>query len=81
MNAPLLREVLVPEDRTLCAPGAQAPQALATQGVWRMVWESRFGPMLIEVIDGTCRVNGQPVQPARRPAATAPALIPRKVRP
>jgi hypothetical protein len=31
--------------------------------VQRHVWESRFGAMLIEVVDGVAYVNGQRVEP------------------
>ena len=34
---------------------------LATEGVQRYVWQSAFGPMLIEVRDGAAFVNGQRV--------------------
>jgi hypothetical protein len=44
MNAPLLPEVLLGVDVF------EEPQLpLATEGVQRYVWESRFGAMLIEV--------------------------------
>lgn len=56
MNAPLLAEVLVDLD-----PGPQLPLALATEGALRYVWSSRWGSMLIEVIDDQVFVNGQPV--------------------
>jgi hypothetical protein len=39
----------------------QLPLSLATDGVLRYVWQSAFGPMLIEVRDGTAFVNGEPV--------------------
>ena len=42
----------------------QMPLALATDGVLRYVWQSAFGPMLIEVRDGQAFVNGQRVTPA-----------------
>jgi hypothetical protein len=42
----------------------QIPLALATEGMQRVVWESRFGPILIEVVDGVCFVNREPVEPA-----------------
>jgi hypothetical protein len=58
MNAPLLPEVL----RQL-HESPQAALPLATEGVARYVWESRFGAMLIEVIDGVAFVNGQKVEP------------------
>lgn len=43
---------------------AQRPLPLSTEGVQRVVWDSRFGPILIEVVDGVCFVNRQPVEPA-----------------
>ena len=41
----------------------QMPLSLATEGVLRYVWQSAFGPMLIEVRDGLAFVNGQKVTP------------------
>lgn len=62
MNAPLLPEVL------LGAPDRpQSPLQLATEGVQRYVWESRFGAMLIEVIDGAAYVNGECVEALASP--------------
>ena len=60
MNAPLLPERLV------CPPGESPEPALepSTAGVLRVVWASRFGPMLIEVRDGVAYVNGERVEPA-----------------
>jgi hypothetical protein len=58
MTAPLLPDVLTRISRS---PRADLP--LATEGVLRYVWESRFGPMLIEVRDGRAFVNGQAVEP------------------
>jgi hypothetical protein len=52
MNAPLYREVLLPAD------SSQPPLPLATEGVLRYVWESRFGTMLIEVVGDQVYVNG-----------------------
>lgn len=52
MNAPLYREVVLPADST------QPPLPLATQGVLRYVWESKFGSMLIEVVGDRVYVNG-----------------------
>ncbi len=42
----------------------QTDLPLATDGVLRYVWESRFGPMLIEAADGVVLVNGKRVAPA-----------------
>jgi hypothetical protein len=39
----------------------QAPLPLAAEGVLRYVWQSAFGPMLIEVHDDTAFVNGRRV--------------------
>ncbi|HEY2559629.1 MAG TPA: hypothetical protein VGI48_07985 [Caldimonas sp.] len=41
----------------------QMPLSLAAEGVLRYVWQSAFGPMLIEVRDGIAFVNGEPVTP------------------
>lgn len=43
------------------ADDAQAPLPLATDGVQRWVWQSRFGAMLIEVIGDDSFVNGERV--------------------
>ena len=59
MNAPLLPEVF-----TRIATPPQADLPLSAEGVLRYVWESRFGPMLIEVRNGQTFVNGQLVEPA-----------------
>ena len=61
MNAAVSAEVL------LRRPGGerdsgQVPLSLATPGVQRWVWESRYGPMLIEVIRGQIYLNGELVQ-------------------
>lgn len=56
MNAPLLPEVLTGAQR------ADEPALpLASEGVHRYVWQSAFGPILIEVHDGAAFVNGQRV--------------------
>ena len=56
MNAPLLPEVLL---------GVQAVDQralqLATAGIQRFVWQSAYGPILIEVRDGASFVNGKRV--------------------
>lgn len=57
MNAPLLPEIVLGQ------PDGQPSLNLATEGVLRYVWESAFGPMLIEVRDGAAFVNGQRVVP------------------
>ena len=59
MDAPLLQEVVL---RSELPPQADLP--LATEGVLRYVWSSRWGEMLIEVVDGVAYVNGQRVEPA-----------------
>ena len=41
----------------------QMPLSLAAEGVLRYVWQSAFGPILIEVRDGLAFVNGEPVTP------------------
>lgn len=70
MNAPLLPEILVRQQ-----PSPQEDLPLAAEGVLRYVWESRFGPMLIEVKEGRVYVNGQAVQladPGPLPGGTPP---------
>ncbi len=42
---------------------AQPPLPLASEGVQRWVWRSRFGSILIEVVAGEVFVNGQRVEP------------------
>ena len=42
----------------------QMPLELASDGVLRYVWESKFGPMLIEARDGVSYVNGTRVTSA-----------------
>lgn len=59
MNAPLL-----PEHLSVRQGDTQAALPLAAEGVERYVWESRFGSMLIEVVDGVVYVNGQEVERA-----------------
>lgn len=67
MNAPLHPEVL----RFLeTSPQAELP--LACEGAQRYVWESRFGPMLIEVIGGVAYVNGSRVDRLDAGAAGSP---------
>lgn len=56
MNA-LLSEVHVGQTRS-----DQVELPLAAEGVLRYVWESRFGPMLIEVKEGRAYVNDHAVQ-------------------
>jgi hypothetical protein len=58
MNAPLHPEVLLRREP------AQPELALASEGVQRYVWESKFGEMLIEVKEGRVYVNGSLVEPS-----------------
>ena len=57
MNPVLLPEVLAWRD-----PSPQCELPLATEGVLRYVWESRFGTMLIEAKGGELFVNGKHVE-------------------
>ncbi len=57
MNAAVSAEVLLRR-----AEDGQAALPLAAPGVQRWVWESRYGPMLIEVIRDQIFVNGQRVE-------------------
>lgn len=45
------------------ADDAQAPLPLASDGVQRWVWQSRFGAILVEVVGPDVFVNGQRVEP------------------
>jgi hypothetical protein len=56
MNALLQPEVLIGPQ-----PADQPALPLAAEGVQRYVWQSAFGPMLIEVREGAAFVNGQRV--------------------
>jgi hypothetical protein len=60
MNAPLRPEVLLRSAQE--APPPQQELPLASEGVQRYVWESRFGPMLIEVQGDEIFVNSQRVE-------------------
>jgi len=67
MNAPACPEVFVRAE-----PTPQLDLPLSASGVLRFVWESRFGPMLIEVRDGCTFVNNQLVEPLEVSAPAAP---------
>lgn len=54
MNAPLLPKVLMP-------PPAVDPRAPTAENVPPTLWQSAFGPILIEVRDGAAYVNGKRV--------------------
>ena len=71
MNAPLRPEVLV-----RAHPTPQLDLPLSAEGVLRYVWESRFGPMLIEVRDGRAFVNSEPVEPAELPMPASQRAAP-----
>ena len=62
MSVPLFREVLLRRDRD------EPELPLEAEGVQRYVWESAFGDILIEIIDGRIYVNGDPVTPAAAPS-------------
>ena len=57
MAPPVFAEVLLRQ------PGAPAELSLASEGVQRYLWESRFGPILIEVTADGMFVNGGRVEP------------------
>ena len=54
MNAPLLPQVLMP-------PPTVDPRASTAESVPPTLWQSAFGPILIEVRDGAAYVNGKRV--------------------
>jgi hypothetical protein len=58
----------VPEFVIGHADDAQPPLPLASDGVQRWLWHSRFGDMLIEVIGEEVLVNGERVR-RHHPAA------------
>lgn len=62
MNAPTFYEVLLRSDHADSTPEPELN--LATEGVLRYVWESSFGPILIEVIGDEIYVNREKVDPA-----------------
>lgn len=67
MNAPLRAEVVLRLQQD-----AQAELQLATEGVLRYVWHSRWGSMLVEVRNGCSFVNGAQVEPFEKyPAGDA----------
>jgi len=50
----------------------QMPLSLVAEGVVRYVWQSAFGPILIEVRDGVAFVNGAAVTPVADTEREAP---------
>jgi len=57
------RAAPLPEQRLRSGPADdQLPLELCTDGVRRCVWDSRWGAMLIEVVDDEVFVNGQRVE-------------------
>lgn len=64
MNAPLLPDHLIQPYGEVIEEAIEPSLDLATAGVQRWVWRSRFGPMLIEVRNGGIYVNGGRVEPA-----------------
>ena len=61
MNAPLAPEAFLRTSKT-----AQTDLPLVAEGVWRYVWEGRWGAMLIEVVGERVFVNGDAVEPLGR---------------
>lgn len=68
MNAPLLPEVVLSPQRD-----DQPALPLATEGMQRFVWQSAFGPILIEAHDGAAFVNGQRVMSMAEMHEASPA--------
>ena len=69
MNAQLSPEVLGRLDDV-----DQDDLPRAKTAVVRYVWETRFGEMLIEVVEGFVYVNGDRVEPAMAEGGMADAL-------
>jgi hypothetical protein len=65
------------------APGEQAEPSLplASEGVQRWVWHSRYGAMLIEVTGGEIFVNGERVEPHPNGERVEPHLNGERVEP
>ena len=64
LTVPVMNALLRPDVFIRPEPSAQLDLPLATHGVLRHVWESRFGTMLIEARNGQIFVNGRLVEPA-----------------
>ena len=69
MNAPLSPQVLGRLEDV-----EQDDLPLAKAAALRYVWETRFGEMLIEVVEGVVYVNGDRVEPAMAEGGMANAL-------
>jgi hypothetical protein len=67
MNAALSPEVLLGAQ-----PTDQPALPMTADGVQRYVWQSAFGPMLIEVREGAAFVNGSRVTPIHELRAERP---------
>jgi hypothetical protein len=76
MNATTTASPAHPEIHLGDADPGQMPLELAADGVLRYVWQSAFGPILIEVREGRAFVNGQPVTPLAETAIGAEAKRP-----
>lgn len=68
MNAPVIHDVL------LCRATDLVEQSSSSGEDRRFIWESCFGPILIEVVGGDIFVNGGLVDPATRNDVARPAL-------
>ncbi len=55
--------MLLPEVLLRSADDGRAALPLASENVLRVVWESRYGSILIEVVGNDVFVNGQRVEP------------------
>ena len=58
-----MSEPLLPEVRYGDVDASQPNLPLAAVGGQRFVWQTRHGPILIEVRDGVAYVNGDAVEP------------------
>lgn len=73
MNAPLFAEALTRRESPAAHP--QQPLPLVGTGVQRHLWDSRFGPILIEVIADQVFVNGDRVVPVAPLPTRTPAPL------
>jgi len=58
-----MNAILIPEALLRSVEDRQTALSLATDSVFRYVWESRYGAILIEVSGEDVFVNGQRVEP------------------
>jgi hypothetical protein len=72
-----MQEMNTPIPGVLLRPSTlQDELPLAADGVYRVVWQSHFGDILIEVVDGVAFVNGSSVEPISSSTSTSTGSSP-----